>query len=377
VRAYVGALTGDPAAGNVGIGLTVLGVEPGSGALESIQTLSDLHSPTYLAVHPSLPVLYAGERHWPPMGAQSPGSGSITTLAIDPQSGYVRVQARRPSGGPTHLSVHPGGRYVVAAMNRVLQVGAFPLEADGSVGEPSAIIQHTGRGPRSPAQDRAFPHSCWFDRSGTRVLCCDLGLDRIMLYDFDPATGSLQAGVRPYAQLSSGAGPRHLALHPNDHVVYVLNELDSTISVFDYTAQDGRMAILQTLSSLPADFAGESAAAQILVHPSGRSVYASNRGHDSIATFKVDQATGRLHAPTYVSSGGQRPHNFTMDAAGTLLLVANQRSGSVVSFSIDSDNGALAATGAQASIPGAVCVVLSSDSAATGSATHQASAPTR
>jgi 6-phosphogluconolactonase len=356
--AYVGAITNDPEVGDAGPGICVLDVQPESGELHRIQTVSGLQSPTYLAIHPHLPVLYAGERNFPPMGAQSPGTGAVTTLSIDPATGQLTLLTRQESGGPTHLNVHPGGRYVVAAMNRVRQVGIFPVEGDGRVGAPSSVVEHVGRGPKSPNQDRAFPHSCWFDRAATRVLCCDLALDRVMLYDLDLATGTLRPAPQSYAQVSSGAGPRHLAIHPNNHSIYVLNELDSTISVFGYQAESGTLSILQTISTLPPEFTGQSAAAQILVDPAGRYVYASNRGHDSIVVFAIDPGTGKLRHVADEPCGGERPHNFTMDPSGSLMLVANQRSGSVVSFHIDADTGRLAATGLSVDVPSPVCVVV-------------------
>jgi 6-phosphogluconolactonase len=360
VFAYVGAITGDPASAGSGVGITVVDVDLRSGSLRSLQEVSGLQSPTYLAVHPHLAMLYAAERDWPPMGAQSPGTGAVTAFTINPNDGQLTFLARQPSGGAAHLNVHPSGRYVFAAMNRKLQVTVFPIEADGSVGDACAVVQHEGRGPKSPNQDRAFPHSCWFDRAGTRVLCCDLGIDRVMLYDFDPHKGALQPAAQAYAQVSSGAGPRHLAVHPNDRWVYVLNELDSTISVFSYQAESAVMSIVQTASMLPAEFSGQSAAAQILVHPSGQFLYASNRGHDSIVVFHIDQITGRLRLIGHQPSGGERPHNFTMDASGSLLLVANQRSGSVVSFHVEAETGRLAQTGHAVSVAAPVCVVLHS-----------------
>ena len=355
---YIGSITGDPASGDVGPGIAVLDIDTASGELRLVQKLHGFASPTYLALHPTLPVLYAGERAWPPMGPSSPGTGSIATLAIDPSTGQLTERGRQPCGGPTHLTVHPSGRYIVAAMNRIHTVGVFPLGSDGSVGAPSAQVVHEGRGPISPNQDSAFPHSCWFDHAATRILCCDLALDRIMLYDLDLESGALRPAPQPSAQVSSGAGPRHLALHPQLDVVYLLNELDSTISVFQYTPTSGQMAILQTISTLPERFDAPSAAAQIMVHPSGGAVYASNRGHDSIAVFAVDLPSGRLRHSQHVPAGGQRPHNFTLDRGGSFMLVANQRSGSVNSFQVDPASGELAATGHTLALSAPVCAVL-------------------
>jgi 6-phosphogluconolactonase len=354
--AFVGSITADPSQGEVGPGVSVLEVEPSSGALALRQQLGGLQSPTYLALHPRLRVLYAGERYWPPMGATSPGTGAITSFAIA-GDGTLTRSGTLETGGATHLNVQPAGRFLVAPMNRIHTVGVFPLADDGRVGPPVAQIVHAGRGPVSPNQDTAFPHSCWFDPSGKRVLCCDLAQDRVLVYAFDPSTGALQPNEWGYAQVSSGAGPRHLAFLPGGDVVYVLNELDSTISVFGYEAATGKLAILQTISALPEDFTGRSAAAQIMVHPEARMVYASNRGHDSIARFSIAQ-DGRLHLEEHVPSGGERPHNFTLDSTGTLMLVANQRSNRVVSFHINRGTGALTPTGHALEIPLPVCIVV-------------------
>jgi 6-phosphogluconolactonase len=356
--AYIGSLTGDPSNDAASTGISVVQVDDRSGALTCIQTVSGLQSPTYLAVHPFLPVLYAGERDWPAMGPQAPGTGSLTTLSSDAEDGRLTLRARLPTAAAAHLNVHPSGRYVFAAMNRRLQVAVFPVDGDGNITEACATVQHEGRGPKSPNQDRAFPHSCWFDRSGNRVLCCDLGIDRVMRYDLDLGRGTLQPSASPFAQVSSGAGPRHLAFHPTGHWVYVLNELDSTISAFRYDQDSGQMIIVQTVSTLPAHFAGESAAAHILVHPSGKFVYASNRGHDSIAAFAVDQQRGVLSLIAHVPSDGQRPYNFAIDSSGKLMLVANQRSDTIVSFRIDEASGELARTEHVLEVAAPVCVVL-------------------
>lgn len=354
--AFVGSLTADPSLGEPGPGVSAVMVDPVSGALELRKQVTGLHSPTYLAVHPRLRVLYAAERHWPPMGAASPGTGAITSFAATDE-GTLTPLGSVAAGGAAHLNVHPDGRFLVAAMNRIRTVGVFPLDTNGSVGGVCSQMVHTGRGPISPNQDAAFPHSCWFDPSARRVLCCDLAQDRVLVYDFDPSTGALQPGEWPYAQVSSGAGPRHLAFHPQGNVLYVLNELDSTISVFSYDALSGKLAVLQTISALPADFTGRSAAAQIMVHPTAGVVYASNRGHDSIAIFSI-RNDGRLQLERHVASAGERPHNFTLDRTGTLMLVANQRSNRVVSFQIDPHSGALTPTGHAVDIPSPACVVI-------------------
>ncbi len=357
MKAYVGSITGDPKLGESSSAISVLDLNEGSGALTHIQSLPGLESPTYLALHPSLPVLYAGEREWPPMGPQATGRGAITSLAIG-ADGKLALLASQPSGAPAHVNVHPGGRFLFAAMNRRLQVGVFPLSADGRAKEPSCLVQHEGRGPHAPNQNTAFPHSAFLDGSAKRLLCCDLGIDRIMVYDFDETSGQLTASDFPFAQVSSGAGPRHLAVHPSNRFVYVLNELDSTISAFAYDAESSSLSIVQTVSALPDGFRGESAAAQIMLAPSGRFLYASNRGHDSVVIFAVDSESGHLRLNGHEPSQGERPHNFTMNESGTLMLVANQRSGRVVSFHVDVNNGRLTPTGHSVEVQSPVCVVL-------------------
>ena len=355
---YVGAMTGQPGTADTPAALSVFDLDAASGRLQLVQTLADLHSPTYLAVHPHLPILYAAERHWPPMGPESPGTGSIATLAIDPADGHLTRAARQASPGAAHLNAHPSGRYLFAALNRAFQVGVFRIGEDGQVGELCSVVRHEGRGPKSPNQDRAFPHSTWMDPTGKRLLCCDLGIDRVMVYDFDAGTGQLQPSAYPFAQVSSGSGPRHLSIHPSGQFVYVLSELASTVAVFRYDAESSALSIVQTASLLPDGFDGESTAAQIIVHPSGRFLYASNRGHDSIVSFAIDERTGKLRLLGHEPSLGEQPHNFTIDRAGKLLLLVNRRSGNLVGFHINRVSGALTPTGHSENVESPACVVL-------------------
>jgi 6-phosphogluconolactonase len=354
---YVGALTAGNLAGEHAEGISVFEMDTTSGSLALVQTVADLHNPSFLAIHPELPVLYAGERQTTVFGPGEALAGSITSFTIA-ADGRLSLLNRQPSGGAAHVSVHPTGRYVFAAVPRSHCVMAFPVETDGRVAPASGIVQHQGRGVNPSTWEAPFPHSVFPDISGTRVLACDMGLDRVMLYDFYSETGRLQPSTHPFAQLSSGAGPRHLSLHPSNRFVYTVNELSSTISAFAYDAESSVMRILATLSTVPEGYTGRNSGAQIVVHPSGRFVYSSNRGNNSIATFTIDSDSGRPRLAGWEPSQGETPRNFNIDPSGRFMLVANQKSGDIVSFRIDPDSGKLSPTGHSVKSPSPVCVMF-------------------
>lgn len=354
--AYVGSLTGQPGGSAHEAPLSVFHVDAGLFTL--VQRVTQLQSPTYLATHPKRHVLYAAERHWPPLGPHPAGDGSMTSFEIHPAEGHLTPLNSQACATTAHISVHPDGRYVFAAMHRACQVAAFLLNDDGSVDEVRSARRHQGRGPRSPIQDRPFPHSVYPDPSGKRLFSCDLGIDRVMVYDFDEAAGSLEPAYHPYGQLSSGSGPRHLSFHPNGRFVYVVSELASTISIFRYDSESAALSIAQTISTLPENFEGKNAAAHVLVHPSGRFVYASNRGHNTMAVFAVHNSDGRLSLLRHEPTMGRLPHDFTIDETGKVLVVVNRGSGNVVSFRIDQEGGRLEPTGYFEGLPDPFCVVL-------------------
>ena len=219
-------------------------------------------------------------------------------------------------------------------------------------------MQHVGRGVNKITLERSFPHCVVPDVLGMRVMACDMGLDRLMVYDFSADDGRLFASPHPYAQLSSGAGPRHVAVHPNNQFVYTVNELDSTVSAFRYDAESSAMRIIATVLARPEGFEGHNSGSQILVHPSGRFLYSSNRGHNSIAMFSIDEETGRHRLIGVEPSQGDVPRNFNIDPTGEFLLVANVDSNNVVSFSIDQARGTLQATGYSVSTPNPLCIVF-------------------
>jgi len=224
------------------------------------------------------------------------------------------------------------------------------------------VVRHAGPpGPHPTRQDRPHPHQIPFDPGGPFALVNDLGLDRTYVYRLDRAPGRLVPNDPPFVSAAPGAGPRHLAFHPSRRFVYVLNEIDSTIQAYGYDGERGVLSALERVSTLPSGWRGENSTAQIVANPSGRFVYASNRGHDSIAIFGVDEASGRLTPAGHEPTRGRTPRNFDLDPKGAFLLAANQDSDTVVPFRVDPATGALAPTGQVVEAGSPSCVVFLDD----------------
>jgi 6-phosphogluconolactonase len=351
-----------PREGNMGeekSGISVFDLDPATGALKLIQSVTGLRNPTYLACHPTLPVLYAAERETTTWGPVETIAGSISTLAIAGDGTLAPRDRIAVGGGATYISLHPSGRHLFAAMPAPRSVAVLPVDESGRVGPPTDVVQHHGHGVNTITSGHAFPHSVRPDINGARVLSCDMGLDRILIYDLDTSSGRLSPSAHPFAQLSSGAGPRHLWLHPSNRFVYTVNEIDSTVSAFTYDAESSAMSIIETVRTRPDDFVGHNSGAQIVVHPSGQFLYSSNRGHNSIAMFSIDPDTGRQRLIGLESTQGDTPRNFNIDPSGKFLVAANVGSNNLVTFHIDTSTGKLRPTGHSARTPMPVCVMFS------------------
>jgi 6-phosphogluconolactonase (cycloisomerase 2 family) len=348
---YVGTYT-EPDRGGRGQGVHVYRIDEASGDLEPIQVVSGVANPHFLALHPGRGFLYS---------TNGGDTSAVSAFAVDPASGQLTFLNRQPSPGPgpTHLAVDPGGRCVVVANYAGGSVAVYPLGADGRLGPHSDFRVHEGpRGPNTRRQDQAHPHVAVFDPAGSRVLVCDLGLDRTFVYRLDAASGKLAPNDPPFATAHAGAGPRHLAFHPSGRVVYVINELDSTITVFGYDGATGRLEQEQVVPLLPEGWSGENIAAEVVVHPSGRFVYGSNRGHDSLAIFAVDPADGRLRRLGHQPTGGRTPRHFDLDPTGGFLYAANQDSDNLVVFRVDDRSGGLTPTGHRVAVGTPSCVLF-------------------
>ncbi len=350
MRVYVGTYTGAKSKG-----IYQLRLDLASGSLSPAELAGETTNPSFLAIHPNRQFLYAVSEI---RGGKGKRAAAVVAFAVATDTGKLTLLNTQPTGGAgaCHLSVAPTGRHVLAANYGSGSVCALPIGQDGRLAEATAFIQHSGSGPNPKRQKGPHAHSINLDPAGRFALAADLGLDKILLYRFDSAKGSLAANVPPSASVAPGAGPRHLAFHPNGRFVYVINEMGSTVTAFAYDAGRGALAEVQTLSTLPAGFDGRNSTAEIQVHPSGRFVYGSNRGHDSIAIFAASSETGKLQPLGHQSTLGKWPRNFGIDPTGAYLLVANRNSGNVVVFRIDRKTGGLSPAGAVADVPMPVCV---------------------
>jgi 6-phosphogluconolactonase len=314
-----------------------------------------------LAIHPSGRFLYSVSEMTERIEGKP--AGGIASFQINPETGSLTALNLQPSmgTGPCHLIVDATGRFVLATNYNSGGVVVLPISSDGSLGPATDFFQHEGSSVNPQRQQEPHPHSINLDASNRFALVPDLGTDKVMIYAFDAEHGKLKANpAQPWARTKSGAGPRHLDFHPNNRFVYVGNEMDSTVVAFEYDAERGTLREIDTLSTLPDGYEEsnqeKSWIADVHVHPSGKAVYISNRGHDSIAIFQIDQINGEITPAGYVSTKGQVPRNFALDPAGNFLVAANQNSDDIYVFRIDAKSCGLEETEYSAAIPTPVCI---------------------
>ena len=326
-----------------------------NGQLEDLGLAAETPSPSFLAISPNHKFLYAANET---DEYQGQSSGIVSAFSIDTKTGKLTFLNRVASRGasPCHISLDHTGKFVLVANYTGGNLAVFPVGEDGRLGEASDFIQHEGSGPNKDRQEKAHAH--WIDLSADNrfALNADLGLDEVFVYRFDANKGKLTPNNPPFAKVAPGAGPRHLAFHPNGKFAYVIDEMASTITAFSYEAKGGKLKELQAVSTLPKDFSGENTTAEIVVHPSGKFLYGSNRGHDSLAVFAIDPAKGTLTFVEHVSVKGKTPRNFEIDPSGKRLLAANQDTDNIVEFAIDPTTGKLTPTGTELKVLAPVCI---------------------
>jgi len=338
-----------------GEGIYVYSLDPDSGALEAVARTTGVANPSYLAFDATRRFLYAVNELKTYEGAPT---GAVSAFAVDPATGSLRLLNRRPTHGtdPCHVVVDDAGKHVFVANFMSGSVCVLPLGADGSLGEASDFVAHQGSGIDPARQKGPHAHSVTLDASNRHAFVPDLGLDKLMVYRFDPGRGMLEPHPTPWVKLKPGAGPRHVALHPGGRFAYLVNELDSTVVALAYDRTAATFEYLQSVSTLPEDFEGANTCADIHISTSGDFVYASNRGHDSIAIFRRDPHAGTLRCVGHESTQGKTPRSFGIEPGGRFLLAANQDSDSVVVFRIEPQSGRLRPTGHAANVPTPVCV---------------------
>ncbi|HEY3539018.1 MAG TPA: lactonase family protein [Trinickia sp.] len=333
-----------------GEGISVYRVDAETGALERVQLLKNLVNPSFLVISAN------GERLYAVHGDQS----DISAFGVDKASGELTFLNRQSTQGknPVHLAIDPSGRYVVVSNHIGASLAVLPIAADGSLREVMQLVRLEGPvGPHRVEQQQAKPHFNRFDPTGKFVIVPDKGLDRIFSFRFED--GRLRPAMPAFVASREAAGPRHVAFHPNGAFAYVVNELDSTVTAYRYANESGALIPLQVMSSLPDTFTGNSRAAEIEVDRAGRFVYASNRGCDSIAVFRIDQSTGHLKFSGAQPTGGRTPRFMTCTPDGRYMYALNEDSDSIVAFSIDSTTGQLEPTGFSIESGSPVCMVFS------------------
>jgi 6-phosphogluconolactonase len=336
---YFGTYTGAKSKG-----IYVAPFDTASGTIGTLRVAAETPNPSFLALHPTRPLLYAVNELDDFEGQKA---GSVSAFAIDAKTGDLRALSRVSSrgGSPCHLSVDHSGRHVLVANYGGGSVASLPIAADGSVGPASSLVQHVGQGADPKRQKGPRGHMIETDARNEFALAADLGLDQVLVYRFDAKSGALTPAEPPFARVEPASGPRHFAFSPDGRDVYVLNEMKITVTGFKYG--NGKLTEFQTVSALPAGAAITPAdsGAEILVHPSGRFVYSSQRGPDNIAVFARDAASGKLTLVEHVATGGKAPRGFGIDPSGRWLVAGNQKSDQVVVFAIDSRTGRLTSAG--------------------------------
>jgi 6-phosphogluconolactonase len=343
IRVYFGTYTGQRSTSK---GIYVSRLDLRSGALSTPELAIEASNPSFLAAHPKGRFLYAVNE----VGRfEDKPTGSVSAMAIDPKTGALTLLNQQASvgGGPAHLSVDKAGRHVLVANYGGGSVAVLPIDPDGKLRPASSSMQHTGSSVNPQRQNRPHAHAINLDPENRFAYVPDLGLDKVMIYQFDAAKALLTAAEPPYVVTAPGAGPRHIALAATGRMAWVINEMDCTIAGFTRDPKTGALTPLQTISTLPDGVTVQQgfSTAEVILHPSGRFLYGSNRGHDSLTVFAVDPKTGKLTFVQNEPTLGKTPRGFNIDPSGAWLVAGNQDSNAIAVFRIDRNTGRLTAVG--------------------------------
>ena len=328
-----------------------------TGELTEPQLATEAGNPGFLAIHPSKKYLYAcGDV----TKADGKKAGGISAFGIDKGSGKLTLinQAATAGAGPCHVSVDKTGKVATIANYGSGSISSYAIKEDGSVSPEVSFFQHEGSGADPKRQAGPHAHSVNFSPDNRFAFACDLGLDKVLIYKVDTASGKLTPNDPPFAKTPAGGGPRHLAFHPSGKFVFVNNEMGMSETVFAYDAEKGALTEVETVSTLPEADRGKKglSTAESVAHPNGRVVYVSNRTHDTIAVFACDPATGKLTLLQNVPVEGKIPRNICLDPTGKWLIAAHQDSATAALFKVDQDSGKLTFTGTKVNVPGSICV---------------------
>lgn len=349
---YIGTYTNT----NKSQGIYVHEFDSATGKLTPLHIVKNVVEPSFLAIDKSRKFLYAVNEL---VEFEGKNSGAVSAFSIG-ADGNLQFLNQQPSlgGAPCHISVSDNNKFVLVANYVGGNVSVFPIEKDGKLGASVDLAQHSGTGPNKNRQEAPHAHSVILSPDNRFGFVGDLGIDKVMIYRFDDKTGKLTPNEnQAFSQTKPGAGPRHFTIHPNGKFAFVINELDLTITSLAFDKKLGTLTEIQIVPTLPADAKREGAScADIHVSPDGKFLYGSNRGHNSIVCYQIDQSTGQLYYVENASTNGDKPRNFVIEPSGKFLLVANQNSDSIVVFRIEQKNGKLQPTGFSAQVPVPVCL---------------------
>lgn len=349
VRVYFGTYTNE-----ISKGIYLSTFDSATGKLAPAELAAESKNPSFVAIHPTRKFVYGVSEI---ADFQGKSVGGVSAFSVDSATGKLTLLNQQPSagGGPCHLVVDAAGKNVLVANYGGGSVAVLPIAENGQLAPPSSSIQHQGSGVNKSRQEGPHAHSINLDKTNKFAFAADLGLDKVLIYKFDGAKGLLTPNDPPAGVVPPGSGPRHFAFHPSGKYAFVNNEMTSAVTSFAYDPANGSLKEIHTISTLPEPTPGNSTA-ETVVHPSGKFVYVSNRGHNSLAIFQCDEATGRLTAVGHQSSGGKTPRNFNIDPSGGYILAANQDSNNVAVLKIDTNTGKLTATGNSIDVGRPVCV---------------------
>lgn len=348
--AYIGTYTAGSSEG-----IYAMSVDAATGTMELKGLAAKVENPSYLAIDSNNRFLYTVMET--DSYKDTPG-GAVGAYSISPQTGELTFLNHQSTKGkiPCHISTDRSNNYLFAANYRDGTVSLFPLNEDGSLRSVSSIIKHQGSGPNKERQEQPHTHYVTLTPEENYLCAVDLGMDQIVVYRFDPTAGTLSHDAGRSVNIHPGAGPRHIDFHPSGRFAYLVNELSSDIVAMEYSPEDSALIQRQTVSSLPLGYTGSSSGAAIHISPDGNYLYASNRGHDSIAAFRIDAHTGKLEFIGHFSTLGHFPRDFSLDPSGKFLYAANQHSDSIVAYAVHPESGCLEPLGQTISVPSPVCI---------------------
>jgi len=331
-----------------GAGFSLARFDTATGALSKPEFLLEAKEPAFFVISADGSRLYTCNSGTP---------GGLSSYSVEPHTGNLTLLNRVLAGGgdTSFVSLDKSGRHVLVANYDGGSVAVFALKSDGSIGDWTGFDQHKGRGVDPVRQTHAYAHAIVLDEANRFALVPDLGVDRLYVYKFDEATGALSPNAPPYISVAPGSGPRHVRFHPNGRWVYLINEIACTIEAFNWNPKAGTLDPIQTVSTLPPDYHGLNACAELEIHPNGRFLYGANRGHDSIAVFAIDQGTGRLSLVELHPCGGRTPRNFAFDPTAKWIVLTNQDSSNAVVFQVDPNSGRLNQIGNPVPVPAPFC----------------------